>query len=177
MDTTLLVNINGAFQRLDIFQDIPITFTIQQSDLTDLTSRRVPYSKTFELPDTADNAIILEHYFEINGIDFNPLNKVQCVVQYRGTDIFTGILRLNSVSETRNSRVYEVYILGEVADFASQLQNLTLQDLAYTDLNHQYSYSAITQSWEANGDGVNGLLGGKILYPTRLMGYLSPRPR
>jgi hypothetical protein len=165
MDTTLLVNINGAFQRLDIFQDIPITFTIQQSDLTDLTSRRVPYSKTFELPDTADNAIILEHYFEINGIDFNPLNKVQCVVQYRGTDIFTGILRLNSVSETRNSRVYEVYILGEVADFASQLQNLTLQDLAYTDLNHQYSYSAITQSWEANGDGVNGLLGGKILYP------------
>ena len=165
MDTTLLVDVNGAFQRLDIFQDIPITFTIQQSDLTDLTSRRVPYSKTFELPDTSDNAIILEHFFEVNGTDFNPLSKVQCVVQYRGTDIFTGILRLNSVIETRNSRVYEVYILGEVADFASQLQNLTLQDLPYTDLNHQYSYSAITQSWEANGDGVNGLFGGKILYP------------
>lgn len=165
MDTTLLVNVNGEFQRLDIFEDIPITLTIQQSDLSDLTARRVPYSKVIQLPDTSNNAIIFEHYFEINGVDFNPLNKLQCVVQYRGTDLFQGVLRLNSVLETKNSRLYEIYILGEVAEFATQLQNLTLQDLNYTDLNHQHGYDAITQSWECNGDGVSGLFGGKILYP------------
>lgn len=165
MDTTLLVNVNGLFERLDIFEDIPITLTIQQSDLSDLTARRVPFSKVIQIPDTSNNALIFEHYFEINGIDFNPLNKLQCVVQYRGTDIFQGVLRMNAVIETKTSRVYEIYILGEVAEFATQLQNLTLQDLSYTDLNHQHVYSAITQSWECNGDGVSGLFGGKILYP------------
>lgn len=165
MDTSLLVNVNGLFERLDIFEDIPITLTIQQSDLSDLTSRRVPFSKVIQIPDTSNNAIIFEHYFEINGTDFNPLNKLQCVVQYRGTDIFQGVLRMNAVIETKTSRVYEIYILGEVAEFATQLQNLTLQDLSYTDLNHQHVYSAITQSWECNGDGVSGLFGGKILYP------------
>lgn len=165
MDTILLVNVNGVFQRLDIFEDIPITLTIQQSDLSDFTSRRVPYSKVIEIPDTSNNAIIFEHYFEINGTDFNPLNKLQCVVQYRGTDIFQGVLRLNGVLETKTSRLYEIYILGEVAEFATELQNLTLQDLSYTDLNHEHVYSAITQSWECNGDGVSGLFGGKILYP------------
>ena len=39
MDTQLIVNINGTFQRLDLFQDIPITLTIQQSDLTKLTDK------------------------------------------------------------------------------------------------------------------------------------------
>ena len=165
MDTTLLVKIGGEFQRLDIFEDIPITLTIQQSDLTDLTARRVPYSKVIEIPDTSTNSIIFDQYFEVNGTDFNPLNKLQCVVQYRGTDLFQGVLRMNGVIESRNSRVYEIYILGEVAEFATQLQNLTLQDLDYTDLNHQHVYSAITQSWECNGDGVSGLFGGKILYP------------
>ena len=165
MDTILLVNVNGVFQRLDIFEDIPITLTIQQSDLSDFTSRRVPYSRVIEIPDTSNNALIFEHYFEVNGTDFNPLNKLQCVVQYRGTDIFQGVLRMNGVLETKTSRLYEVYILGEVAEFATELQNLTLQDLSYTDLNHQHVYSAITQSWECNGDGVSGLFGGKILYP------------
>jgi hypothetical protein len=165
MDTQLIVNINGTYQRLDLFQDIPITLTIQQSDLTKLTDRRVPYSKTIEIPDTSDNAILFEHYFEVNGTDFNPLNKVPCVVQYRGTDIFQGILRMNAVNVRGNERTYEIYIIGEVADFASQIRDITLQDLDYTDLNHQQVYSAITQSWEATGDGISGLFGGKILYP------------
>jgi hypothetical protein len=77
MNTSLIVQISGnTWERLDIFEDIPITLTIQQSDLLNLTNRRVPYSKTFEIPDTSQNAIIFEHYFEVNGIDFNPLNKI-----------------------------------------------------------------------------------------------------
>lgn len=165
MDTILLVNVNGTYERLDIFEDIPITVIIQQSDITKLTERRVPYSKTIELPDTSQNALIFEHYYEVNGTDFNPLNKLPCVVQYRGTDIFQGVLRMNAVNQIRNIKTYEIYILGEVADFASQIRDITLQDLDYYDLNHNIAYSSVTQSWEANGDGITGLFGGKILYP------------
>jgi len=166
MNTTLLVQISGnTWNRLDLFQEIPILLTIQQSDLLNLTNRRIPYSRTFELPDTSANAIIFEHYFEVNGIDFNPLNKIDCVVQYRGTDLFTGILRLNAVIETANERLYEVFILGEVADWFNGFKDLDLQDLDFTDLNHQLTYSAVTKSWECVNDGASGLFDGQIIYP------------
>lgn len=166
MDTTLLIQLSGnTWERVDLFQDVPITLTIQQNDLTNLTSRRVPYSKTIELPDTANNAQLFEHYFEINGIEFNPLQKISCVVQYRGTDIFQGVLRMNSVTTTNLERVYEVYILGEVADFTAQFRNLQLQDLNWVDLNHELVYSSVTKSWECVNDGASGLFNGQILYP------------
>lgn len=164
MDTLLLANITGQYQRLDIFEDIPITLTIQQSDLTDLTGRRTPYSKTITLPDTAVNAQLFEHYYEVNGIDFNPLNQIPIVVQYRGTDIFSGVMRLNAVIQTIDGRLYEVYILGEVADWASQIRPLEIQDLVWSQYTHELSYSAVTTSWTADHNG-NGLFNGDILYP------------
>jgi hypothetical protein len=167
MDTILLVQITGnTWERLDLFEDVPITLTIQQNDLTNLIDRRVPYSKTITIPGTANNDKILEHYFEVNGQEFNPLQKISCVVQYRGTDIFQGVLRLNSVSTIdEDIREYNIFILGEVADFAAQFRNLQLQDLDYTDLVHDLSYSAITTSWECVNDGNSGLFGGQLLYP------------
>lgn len=166
MDTTLLVQLSGnTWERVDLFQDVPITLTIQQNDLANLTSRRVPYSKTIQLPDTANNADLFEHYFEINGVEFNPLQKINCVVQYRGTDIFQGVLRMNSVTTTALERTYEIFILGEVADFTAQFRNLQLQDLDWVDLNHELVYSSVTKSWECVNDGASGLLDGKIIYP------------
>lgn len=166
MDTILLAQLTGnTWQRIDVFEDIPITLTIQQNDLTDLTSRRVPYSKTIQIPDTNNNALIFEHYYEVNGLEFNPLQKIPCVVQYRGTDIFQGIMRLNSVTTNTEERLYEIYLMGEVSDFTAPLRNLQLQDLNYTDLNHNLVYSAITKSWECVNDGASGLFNGQILYP------------
>lgn len=166
MNTTLLVQITGnTWQELDLYEDVPISLTIQQSDLSNLTQRRTPYSKTILLPDTDNNAKVLEHYFEVNGLDFNPLNKVNCVVQYRGTDIFQGVLRLNAVVNRGLDRNYEVFILSRITDFVSFFRDLQLQDLDYSDLNHELSYSAITQSWENINDGATGLFDGQILYP------------
>jgi hypothetical protein len=166
MNTTLLVSTDGVtYERVDIFEDIPISLVIQQSDLTDLTGRRVPYSKTIQLPDTSQNSIVFENYFEVNGIDFNPLSRLQCVVQYRGTDIFTGVLRLNSVTQTKSSRVWEIYILGEVTDFTSEIRDYTLQELDWIGLQHANNYSSVTQSWEAKPNTTDGLLNGDVIYP------------
>lgn len=165
MDTTLLVFLDGVYKQLDLFEDFPITITIQQADLNILNGRKTSFSKMVELPDTSNNSIVLEHYFEVNGLDFNPLNKIPCVVQYRGTDIFSGVLRLNSVITTDNTKVWEVYILGEVADFTSQLRDYTLQDISFAELNHELNYDNIVQSWYAEPGTTNGLLNGNVLYP------------
>lgn len=165
MDTILLVKLNDEWQRLDIYEDIPITVVIQEVDSTSLDTRKSPYSKQFVVPNTNNNAIIFEHYFEVNGIEFNPLTKIEAVVQYRGTDIFTGLLRLTAVIENPGFTDYEVYIMGDVGDFASEIRNLSLQDLTWDDLQHELSYTAITRSWAADYGDTRGLFGGKILYP------------
>jgi hypothetical protein len=165
MDTTLLVYLKDTWKRVDIYEDIPISVIIQELDINALDSRKSPYSKQFVIPNTSTNANIFEHYFEVNGIDFNPLTKIQCVVQYRGTDLFTGLLRLSAVIQNPGYVDYEIYIMGQVGDFASEIRNITLQDLVWDDLQHELSYSAITKSWEAKSNDVDGLFGGKILYP------------
>ena len=165
MDTTLIAYLNGVWKRVDLYEDIPITVMIQELDIVGLDSRKSPYSKQFVVPNTSNNAIVFEHYFEVNGVEFNPLTKVQCVVQYRGTDIFTGVLRLSAVINNPEYTDYEVFIMGQVGDFASEIRNLTLQDLQWDDLQHELTYTAITQSWEAKNNNVDGLFGGKILYP------------
>ena len=165
MDTSLIVYLNNQWNRLDIYEDIPISVIIQQVDINALDTRKSPYSKQFVIPNTDNNANIFEHYFEVNGIDFNPLTKIDCVVQYRGTDIFTGILRLSAVIENPTFTDYEVYIMGNVGDFASEIRNITLQDLQWDDLQHELTYTAITKSWEAKYNDTDGLFGGKVLYP------------
>lgn len=175
MDTVLLVNVSGqTYNSLDLYQEIPISITFQQSDLTNLNQRRVPYSKTITLPSTSQNSIVFEQYYEVNGIDFNPLNKLPCVVQYRGTDIFRGYLRLNAVVQRGSFREYEVYILGDVADWATQVKDLTLQQLDWTEYTHEQTYSAVTKSWEATALTNDGLFNGDILYPLANYGLVYP---
>lgn len=166
MNTTLLVQTSGqTWEQIDLFEDIPITLTIQQNDLTNLTARRVPYSRTIIIPDTSNNAQVFEHYYEVNAEEFNPLQKLPVVVQYRGTNIFEGIMRMNSVTTSGLERIYELYILGEVQDFTTTFRNLELQDLNYTDLNHDLTYDNVVLSWENENDGVSGLFNGQIIYP------------
>ena len=74
MDTSLLVYLNDQWNRLDIYEDIPISVVIQQVDINALDTRKSPYSKQFLIPNTTTNANILEHYFEVNGVDFNRYN-------------------------------------------------------------------------------------------------------
>ena len=165
MDTTLLVYLKDTWKRVDIYEDIPISVMIQELDINALDTRKSPYSKQFVIPNTSTNANIFEHYFEVNGIDFNPLTKIQCVVQYRGSDLFTGLLRLSAVIQNPGYVDYEIYIMGQVGDFASEIRNITLQDLQWDDLQHELCYSSITQSWYAKNNDVDGLFGGKVLYP------------
>lgn len=166
MNTILLLFLDGVWKRVDIYEDIPITLTIQELDITDFQARKASYSKVFTIPATSNNSNIFEHYYEVNGIEFNPLVKIPAVVQYRGTDIFKGVLRLNSVIINSVSSIdFEVYLMSDVGDFVSEIKNLTLRDLDFSDLLHQHNYDNITASWSADTTDTNGLFGGQIVYP------------
>lgn len=174
MNTQVLLFLDNQWNRLDLYEDVPISINIQEVDITDFETRKSIFSKQFVIPATSNNSNIFEHYFEVNGIEFDPLVKVPAVVQYKGTDIFNGILRLNSVIVNPTYTDFEVYIMGEVGDFISEIKNLTLRDLDYTDLQHENSYSAVTLSWEAKDNDTDGLFGGQVLYPLINYGLFYP---
>lgn len=166
MDTTLLVlDDNLKWRELDIYEQLPINVIIQETDITDITSRRSPYSKTFGIPGTTNNNDFFEHFYEVNGTGFDPLTKRECVVQYRGTDIFKGYLRLNSITMEKDRIEYEVYILSEVTDFASIITEKQLKELNWNNYNHIQNYDTVTTSWYANSGDTQGLFSGDILYP------------
>lgn len=172
MDTTLLVYVEDTgWKELDLYEDLSISVIIQETDITDVETRRSPYSKTFPIPGTQNNNDFFEHFYEVNGIGFDPLTRKLSVVQYRGTDIFKGYLRLNSVNMIGDKIEYEVYILSEITDFSSLIADKTLKELDWVYLNHEQDYDAITTSWQADGSGTKGLFGGKILYPMIHYGY------
>lgn len=165
MDTSLILYLNNEWVNVDIFDEIPISLVIQETDITNFQGRRSPYSKQFTVPGTSNNCRVFEEYYEVNGIDFNPLIKIDAVVTYRGTDIFTGICRLLSVNIKPTGIEFELYLMGEVADFVSQLKDFSLQELDWVDLQHELSYDNLVESWKAKNDETSGLFGGKILYP------------
>ena len=165
MDTQLILYIDKKWQAIDLYDDIPISIVIQETDITNFAGRKSPYSKQFVIPGTSNNSRLFEEYYEVNGTDFNPLVKIDAVVQFRGTDIFNGICRLNAVTVSPNGIDFDIFLMGEVADFVSEIKDLTLQQIDWQDLQHDLTYDNLVKSWEARNNEIDGLFGGKVLYP------------
>ena len=172
MDTQLIIYKDDVWQQIDLFEDVPISLVIQETDITDFQGRKSPYTKQFNVPGTSNNCRIFEEYYEVNGNDFNPLIKISAAVQFRGTDIFNGICRLNSVTVAPNGISFEIFLMGEVGDFISEIKDLTLQQIDWQDLQHELTFDNLVKSWEARNNNVDGLLNGNVLYP--LINYGLP---
>ena len=172
MDTTLLILTDSGYQALDILQEIPISVTFSELSISEIDSRKSPYSQTFILPGTSVNNTLFENFFEVNSTDFNPLNDISCVVQYKGTDIFRGNLRLRRVIRNFDRIEYEVYITSTVSNLSSVLGDTRLPELNWSDYIFDMNYTSITTSWSANTQNNDGLLNGDILMPMINYGYI-----
>ena len=164
MKTRLKIRPDSEWLGLDLYEELPISVVISQDDITDIGGGGYQYSKTFTIPGTKHNNEVFQGFYSVVGIDFDPLTKVECVVENGGAIIFEGFLRLNAVILQGDYIEYEVYILTSISDFSSEIQGLSLKDLDYQDLDHDNNYDNITQSWQYTG-GTSGLFDGQILYP------------
>jgi len=165
MDTLLLVSTGSTnYVPLDLYDSVSIQVDIQEGDLSGF-ERRSNYSKSFRIPATSLNSEIFSYFYEVNGTEYNPYSALPCVVQVNGNDIFRGTLRLNAVYRNDGYDEYEVFILQELVDFSSTLGDIKLQDLDWTEYNHEVNYDNITSSWSATTGNTLGLFGGDIVYP------------
>jgi len=141
---------------LDVKEGTSFPLNFQVGDIRDLTQRKGTFSKTITLSGTKNNNTLLNNYYDINissgNFDINTLTR--CSVLQNGIPIVTNaLLQLVNVKKVQLTDAYEqgleyeVLIRDSQAEFYTTITNLELTDLDFSDCNHDFNITAITDSW------------------------------
>ena len=95
------------------------------------------------------------HIFEITrayawSLIFNPYKRTQCVLKQDGFILFEGYLRLLDITDKEGEISYNVNLYSEVVALADTLKDRAFRDLDFTELEHDYNYTEIRNSWQRN---------------------------
>ena len=178
-------NISNGSVICDLYEDEDLPLTLSVDNFKNAAEQVQSYSKAFNLPATKRNNQIFDNIFEItrsvdsNSILFNPYRKTKAVLKQDGFLIFEGYLRMLDISEKDGEISYNVNLYAEVTALADTLGERTFSDLDFSELEHNYNISNITDSWDgllpvaalpvssfANNTGVAGATTTNVLkYP------------
>lgn len=141
---------------LDVKEGTAFPLNFQVGDIRDLTQRKGTFSKSITLSGTKNNNTLLNNYYDVNiqagTFDINKLTR--CTVLQNGIPIVTdALLQLVNVKKTQLTDAYEqgleyeVLVRDSQAEFYTSITNLELTDLDFSDCDHEFSITAITDSW------------------------------
>ena len=143
--------------------DIAVTFSVQ--DLADVTKRKGAFSKTIALPSTKGNDAAFRHAYNVQSFvgGFTPNKQVKCAVWSDGVQVFAGTMQLLSMTVIKNQATYEVAIYGEEVALFSNMADVKLVDtVGVTGMNHTFSVSLVTGSWDDSYSDASGYVYGII---------------
>ena len=152
---------------LDINKGLSNQITYAIDDLINIDSKATAFSKTIVLPGSTNNNNLLGNIFEFNqanftndnapnvGYNFNASKSAQCRIEVNGLTIIKGTFRLMEIIIDGGIVEYECSVIGELGGFVSKLGALKLSDLDFSEYNHIYSVSGVTNSWN-NASGGTG---------------------
>ena len=137
---------------LDLYENEDIPLTLSVDNFKNAAEQVQSYSKAFNLPATKRNNQIFDNVFEIvrssDGIVFNPYRKTQCILKQDGFTIFEGYLRMIDITDKGGEISYNVNMYSEAIALADVLNNRKFSDLNFSELEHDYTYSEIRNSWQ-----------------------------
>ena len=119
---------------VEIDKDIDFVLNKQFTELTDLTSIIVDYTKTVKVPMTPRNNELfnyvykLEHQVLMNEdiISYDPSQKINMTMTFNGSIVMDGYAVLNSVN--LNEKVYEINLYGQLGSIFSSLKEKVLDE-------------------------------------------------
>lgn len=141
---------------LDVKEETSFPLNFQVGDIRDLTQRKGTFSKTITLSGTKNNNKLLNNYYDVNIVSgtFNINKLTKCTVLQNNIPIVTdALLQLINVKKVQLTDAYEQGIEYEVlvkdsqAEFYTSITNKELTDLDFSDCNHEFSLTSITDSW------------------------------
>jgi hypothetical protein len=151
---------------IDLLKDIGTDFTYTIDDVRDFGSRNTSFSRTISIPATARNNKILgfafdlgmahEHNMDLPNVasNFTPSQAAKCEVYIDKVQIFKGVIRILEIITNNGTTEYQCAVFGELGGFITELGNKRLEDLDFSEYNHTWNVTAITNSWDTiNGSG------------------------
>ena len=159
---------------LDLYEEEDLPLTLSVEDFKNVAENVASYSKAFNLPATKRNNKAFDSIFEITrdytGLIFNPYQKTECVLKQDGLLLFKGYLRLLDVTDKLGEISYNVNLYSEVVALADTLKDRDFRDLGFTELEHDYNYTEIRNSWQGllnyTNAGTSGFRSGTtVRYP------------
>jgi hypothetical protein len=165
------VRIEG--RRLDVFEGFDFSFNYGVADIRNPEKRSTEYSKTIKCPATKNNDALFGHIYDVNisnnydantsniDVNFNPNKKAEARVIADGVEVMAGVVQLRKVIQKGHAYTYVVFI-GKLLNIFSVLGDKKLNDvdenalplIDFSDLNHDYTYDNIVDSWAFNQDYV-----------------------
>ena len=150
-------------QKIDLLQNLSTEFTYAIDDVSDFASRNTSFSKTINIPGTANNNLIFGYIFELNnandtdnalpnvGYNYNVTKQANCKIFIDKVQIFKGTLRILEILIDKETIEYQCSVVGELGGFINQLGNKRLENLDFSAYNHTYSVANISGSWDNPG--------------------------
>ena len=148
----------------DLYEDEDLPLTLSVDDFKNVAEKVQSYSKAFNLPSTKRNNRIFNAIFEItrayDGLIFNPYKRTKCVLKQDGFVLFDGYLRMLDITDKEGEISYNVNLYSEVVALADTLKDKSFRDLDFTELEHDYNYSEIRNSWQGTLNYTNSSTSG-----------------
>ena len=141
--------VTNELQELDTFGNENINLTLQVDDVRDIESKNASYSKDFNLPATKNNNKFFEHYYNVDRYktNFNVYKNVKAFLYSDEVLVLEGFLRLLNVVDKDTEVTYNVVMFNDVANIIETLADATINDLDFTDIDHELTPLNIISSW------------------------------
>lgn len=119
---------------VEINKDIDFVLNKQFTDLTDLTTIIVDYSKTIKVPMTPMNNELFNYVYKLDHqvlggeevVSYDPSQKINMTMTYNGSQVMEGYAVLNSVN--LKDKTYEINLYGQLGKIFSDLKDKPLKD-------------------------------------------------
>ncbi len=151
---------SGQGQRLDTFGDTILPMTHAILDIREPEKRKTSWSKSIDLPGTANNNRAFGHYYDLSKDgwitigsqsvwqNFNPNKRLDILLVTEGIQTFKGNLKLMKVVRDHNNNcVYTVQLSGDLTSLFYDIGDTMLDQLDFSEWDHFWSTDNIKNSW------------------------------
>ena len=141
---------------IDLNQSIPFPLTYQIYDIRNMDQRRGNRSKTIAVPGTRRNCEFLSTVYMMSTSDaedysdltqFDPSIKATARAYEKGILQFEGIAQLIDSSKKDGIWTFNMVLLSEQIDIMSLLKNFKINELGWSEYNHNLTSANQVDSW------------------------------
>jgi hypothetical protein len=176
--------------KVDVDKAFSTLLNYAVSDVKDFGAKKSAFSKTIVLPGSKTNNAAFGHIYSVQrstvydstkaniGFNFNAAVSAKAIVYADNIQVFKGTARLLEIVDYGDGTVdYEVALFGELGGLVFAMGNKRLEDLDFSEYDHDYTAANIVASWSEsvslNCPLFSITAATKMLYVRKKLGQIS----